>query len=97
MDDILKAPKFESEAAEARWWFENQDKLAQAFETAAANGTLRRTSLQERRERAALASSVKLDPADEKLARELAASKGETFEVYVKRVMHEALQLEKSA
>lgn len=48
MNDTFKVPKFENEADEAQWWFDNQDKVAQAFVAAAAAGTLRRVSLRDR-------------------------------------------------
>ncbi|MEZ2348135.1 hypothetical protein [Terriglobus sp. RCC_193] len=96
MSETVKVPKFENEADEARWWFENQDKVARAFDTAASEGTLRRTSLRDRFTPPPPASVV-LDAEDAALANELAQRHGESFEGFVKRVMHQALLLEKSA
>ncbi len=92
----IEVPAFSNEEEEARWWHEHEATLAQSFDQAAANGTLRRSTLQQRRQEAA-SRSVLLDPADAALAHELAERSGEPFENYVKRVMHRALLLEKSA
>ena len=35
-----KIPKFDGESEEAQWWFDHRDELAEAFEEAAAAGTL---------------------------------------------------------
>jgi hypothetical protein len=98
MNDMLKVPKFATETEEAQWWFDNQDVLAEAFETAAKNGTLRRSTLADRLTRAK-ASQVPfvLDPADATLAGELAAKRGESYEAFLRRVVHQALELEKTA
>jgi hypothetical protein len=42
MSDDRRIPAFESEEAEAAWWFEQRDRVAADFEKAAADGTLRR-------------------------------------------------------
>lgn len=93
MSEALKVPKFDNEADEARWWFENQGQVAQAFDAAASEGKLRRASLRDRLP----STTVVLDAEDAALAQELAHRHGESFEGYVKRVVHHALLLEKSA
>ena len=40
---------------------------------------------------------ITLDTADERKMRQLAAQRGETYESFVRRVVHEALQLKESA
>lgn len=98
MSSTLVVPHFDDEADEAQWWFDNQDKLAAAYEAAAADGTLRQGSLKERLELARKrAQSVTLSDEDVALARELATTRGQTYENYVRSIMHRALQLEKSA
>ena len=98
MSDMLKVPKFDTEAEEAQWWFDNEDLVAGAFDEAAKNGTLRRSTLADRLARAKTSQvPVVLDPADITLARELAARTGESFEDFVRRVVHQALELEKTA
>jgi hypothetical protein len=96
MSEVLKVPTFDNEADEARWWFENQGKIAQAFDSAASEGKLRRTSLRDRLTPMS-STTVVLDAEDAALAQELAQRHGESFEGYVKRVVHRALLLEKSA
>ena len=98
MSSTLLVPHFDDEADEAQWWFDNQDKLAAAYEAAAAAGTLRRGSLKDRLAQARTrAQSVTLSEEDATLARELATIRGQTYEDFVRGVMHRALQLEKSA
>lgn len=98
MSEMLKVPKFETEAEEDRWWFDNQDLVAGAFDEAARNGTLRRSTLADRLARARSPQvPITLDTADAKLASELAAKRGESYETFVRRLMHQALQLEKIA
>ena len=41
MPTKLKIPKFESETAEADWWYKHRHQLAKAFADAAARGELR--------------------------------------------------------
>jgi hypothetical protein len=38
---VFDTPVFQNEQEEAEWWDAHQDELADAFEEAAANGTLR--------------------------------------------------------
>ena len=40
MGQILNVPKFADEAEEARWWFENQDLVADECELAEREGRL---------------------------------------------------------
>lgn len=98
MSELLKVPKFETEADEVQWWFDNQDRVADAFDAAAKNGTLRRSTLADRLARAkALQVPIVLDAADATVALELAARRGQTYEAFVRRVVHDALELEKTA
>ncbi len=109
-NDVLLVPHFADEADEAQWWFDNQEKIAAAWDAAAANGTLRKGNLQERLARlrrtqsvmlptegAAPTNIITLSAADEQAARQAAERAGETYEMFVRRVVHEALQLEQSA
>ena len=98
MSEMLRIPKFQTKAEEARWWFDNQDLVAAAFDAAAKDGTLRRSTLSDRLARAkTLQVPIVLDLADATLASELAAKHGESYEAFVRRVMHQALQFEKTA
>ena len=98
MSEKLKIPKFETEAEEAQWRFDNQDLVAEAFGAAAMNGTLRRSTLADRLARAKAAQvPIVLDSADATVALELAAKRGETYADFVRPVVHRALELEKTA
>lgn len=91
-------PHFEHEADEAQWWFDNKDLLEKDFVEAFENGSIGRGRPWALRYKvAAPASVITLDREDEKLACELAAKRGESYEAFVRRVMHQALQLEKTA
>lgn len=98
VSNMLKVPKFETEAQEAQWWFENQDLVAEAFDVAAKNGTLRRSTLADRLSRSKTPQiPIVLDAADATLAGELAAERGESYGDFVRSVVHRALGFEKSA
>jgi uncharacterized DUF497 family protein/predicted DNA binding CopG/RHH family protein len=95
---MLKLPKFANEAEEARWWFENQDLLAEEFHRAAANGTLKRGTAMRRalefESGSEAASTVKLDPSDISKARALAQKRGLDYQAYLQALIHEALERE---
>ena len=82
-------PKFENEAAEAKWWFENQDSLFDEFERAGGEGRLGRGTVARRA--SAAAALVALDPEDVERARVQAEKRGLEYQDYVKMVVHEAL------
>ncbi|MBV8841644.1 MAG: hypothetical protein JO307_02435 [Bryobacterales bacterium] len=98
MPQKFTIPKFESEAEEAQWWYDNRWELAQAFEDAAAHGRLRIGSAARlARERAGLtdsATTISLDPEDVKRAREFAAKRGLRYNAYLRMLLHEALASE---
>ena len=95
MDQKLVIPKFENEAAEAKWWFDNQDSLFDEFERAGQAGELRRGSVLRRANTAALA--VALDPEDVARAEAQAERRGLDYQDYVKMVVHRALLQEEHA
>jgi hypothetical protein len=92
MAQKLEVPKFSSEAEEARWWFENQDAVADEFELAEqeerlGHGTVAR--------RMGLGEPVfLLEPDDVELARRQAKSRGMEYQAYLKMVVHRALLIE---
>ncbi len=88
-------PNFASEAEEARWWFDNQDRLERDFAEAAANGTLTRGTLARRG--ITPTTTIRLDPADISKARTLAEKKGVRYQTYIKTLIHEALEREDKA
>ena len=89
MKEELKSQNFKSEAEEAQWWQENQDSLAQAFEEAAAAGTLGRGTAARRGNTPT--TTIRLDPADIAKARAQAEHRGLKYQTYLKMLIHEAL------
>lgn len=88
MSESKHIPAFESEAAEAAWWFANREEHDRAFGDAIRDGRARRSTLAERVEGA---KGIVLDAEDEAKARELAAKQGVEYKLFVKALLHEAL------
>ena len=89
----MQVPKFATEAEEAKWWFENQDKLLEEFKKATAEG---RVGIGTVAKRAALRTTtirvtIRLDPEDIAKARVQAAKCGLRHQTYLKMIIHEAL------
>ena len=81
MAEKLTLPQFATEKEEAQWWFDHREEVAQAFETAAAEGKLRTGSAALlARERAVpetpAPTTISLAPDDICRARDLAAKRG---------------------
>lgn len=93
MAEKSKAPELQSEAAEANWWPEQEDKIASSFEKAAAEGTLGHSTLA-RRSGAIPPTTIRLDRSDIERAREQAQRRGLKYQTYLKMLIHEALQQE---
>jgi len=87
-------PKFETEAEEAQWWFDNQDELLKDFQQAAAEGRLGVGTVARRM--GIPTTTIRLDPGDIALAREQAAKRGLKYQTYLKMLVHEALVNAKS-
>jgi predicted DNA binding CopG/RHH family protein len=83
-------PKFESEAEEAKWWFDNQAELDKDFAKAFAEGRLQRRT-EPRISTAVPTTTIRLDPADIQMAREQAEKRGLKYQTYLKMLLHEAL------
>jgi len=88
-------PDFQSEAEEAKWWFDHQDEILGDFERAAEDGTLLRGD--SARVKALPTTTIRLDPADIELARVQAEKKGLKYQTYLKMILHEALTKEAEA
>ena len=84
---IRNAPKFRSEAEEARWWEEISDAV---FDFAVEHG------LKGKRPARGVArpTSIRLRPEDIERARQLAARRGLAYQTYLKMLLHEALEKE---
>lgn len=90
--DTLKIPKFESEAEEANWLYENRAGLSAAFAQAATEGRVREGTLKQRG--VTPATTIRLAPADISRARALAERRGLRYQTYLKMLIHEALERE---
>lgn len=91
MANKAKNPTFANEAEEAQWWPRQEAKIADAFEKAAKDGTLRRGTLAKRMG-AIPPTTIRLDPGDIARARKQAERKGLKYQTYVKMLLHEALR-----
>jgi predicted DNA binding CopG/RHH family protein len=92
MAQRLEIPKFANESEEARWWFENQDAVADEFELAEREGRLGRGTVA--RLANAAANAISLDPED--VERAQAERRGLEYQAYVKMVVHQALLSEEN-
>jgi predicted DNA binding CopG/RHH family protein len=90
--ETLKIPKFESQADEAKWAFENREALGAAFLQAAQEGRVREGTLKQRG--ITPATTIRLAPEDISRARTLAARRGLRYQTYLKMLIHEALERE---
>jgi hypothetical protein len=97
----LKIPKFANEAEEAKWWYDNREKLSEEFRTAAKEGRLRRGGVQRLLAERGIASqepgpipttTIRLDPEDIAKARVQADERGLRYQTYLKMIIHEALR-----
>lgn len=88
-------PEFQSEADEAKWWFDHQDELLEDFKAAAADGTLQRGTAA--RLGGLPTTTIRLDPADIQMAREQAEKRGLKYQTYLKMLVHESLLREAKA
>lgn len=92
----LNSPPFASESEEAEWWPRQEDKIANAFEKAAAEGTLKRGALAGRMG-AIPPTTIRLDPGDIARARKQAERRGLKYQTYIKMLLHDALRREEKA
>ncbi len=92
-------PHFANETDEADWWLDNKDLLEQEFLDALQKHEIGggRPSLLKYTVAPATPAVITLDAEDEKRACELAARRGESYEAFVRPVVHQALELEKTA
>ncbi len=104
----LKIPKFATEAEEAKWWFENEELIADEFVKLAEEGRLGRGGARrlfaekgipfpEPKAAPTPTTTIRLDPADIAAARVQAAKRGLRYQTYLKMIIHEALEAAKKA
>jgi hypothetical protein len=105
----FKIPAFANEAEEAKWWFENQELIADEFEKAAKEGRLRRGGVRrlfaekgipfpepQKAPAPTPTTTIRLDPEDIAKARVQAAERGLRYQTYLKMIIHEALRAAES-
>jgi len=86
-------PKFDTEAEEAKWWYDNREQHAEDLSREGKRMT--REVLMKRIEVSkSVPIHVRLDACDLQLARELAERKGLPYQTYIKSLLHEALARE---
>jgi hypothetical protein len=97
----LKIPKFATEAEEAKWWFDNDDKIFEEFKKAAKEGRLGRGGIRRlfaergipfKEPKPTPTTTIRLDPEDIAKARVQAAERGLRYQTYLKMIIHEALR-----
>jgi hypothetical protein len=97
----FKLPKFANEDEEAKWWYENQELVADEFEKAANEGRLKRGGVMRLFAERGIpfpepkpipTTTIRLDPDDIAKARVQAAERGLRYQTYLKMIIHEALR-----
>ena len=91
--ELIVVPKFQTEAEEAQWWFDNREKVEAALMSAMDSGTIRRGTAPRltSEARASRNVTIRMAEADLDLARKQAEEKGLPYQTYIKSVLHEAL------
>ncbi len=99
----LKIPQFATEAEEAKWWYDNREKVSEEFQKAAKEGRLGRGGVRrlfaergipfpEPKATPTPTTTIRLDPEDIAKARLLAGERGLRYQTYLKMIIHEALR-----
>ena len=86
--DRPTAPKFVTEAEEAKWWDGHKEMVEENLIQAIRDGTARGLA---REARASRNVTIRMAEADLDLARQQAAEKGLLYQTYIKSVLHEEL------
>jgi predicted DNA binding CopG/RHH family protein len=86
--DRPTAPKFATEAEEAKWWDGHKEMVEENLIQAIRDGTARGLA---REARASRNVTIRMAEADLDLARQQAAEKGLLYQTYIKSVLHEEL------
>jgi predicted DNA binding CopG/RHH family protein len=86
--DRPTAPKFATEAEEAKWWDGHKEMVEENLIQAIRDGTARGLA---REVRASRNVTIRMAEADLDLARQQAAEKGLLYQTYIKSVLHEEL------
>jgi len=91
-----KVPRFETEAAEARWWYAHKQMVEENLSQAMRDGTAQRGTAQRltREARESKNITIRMPIADIERARKLSAKKGLGYQTFMKMLLHEALEKE---
>ena len=89
----LVAPKFKTEAEEAKWWYDKRDQVEQSLINAMGKGTILRGTAQTltREAKSSKNITIRIAESDLALARKQAEAKGLPYQTYIKSLLHEAL------
>lgn len=87
-------PKFDNEAEEAEWWYQQRHRLTDEAEASETRGDLRLRRLPASETKPAKNITIRLLEQDLARARELASKRGLRYQTYLKMLLHEALQAE---
>jgi hypothetical protein len=97
----LKIPKFETEAEEAKWWYDHREEVSDEFHKAAKEGRLGRGGVKRLFAERGIpfsepapvpTTTIRIDPDDIAKARVQAAERGLRYQTYLKMIIHEALR-----
>jgi predicted DNA binding CopG/RHH family protein len=96
--DTPKVPKFETEAAEARWWDEHKSMVEASLRDAMRDGTAQRGAARRlvREARESKNITIRMPLRDIERARSLAEKRGIGYQTYMKMLLHEALEREEN-
>src|SRR5262249_26492719 len=95
--NVKPIPKFDTEAEEAQWWYEQRDQLTEKAKAALARGelTLRRLPPSPVATAGPAKNvTIRIPEQDLARARGLAAKRGLRYQTYLKMLLHEALDAE---
>lgn len=94
----MKTPEFATEGEQAKWIYENRERLGEEFAQAVRDGRTSRPpdgGLRARVEAAKAKSiNIRLAEDDLQLARELAEREGLPYQTFIKSLLHKALRRE---
>ena len=87
---VAVIPKFSSETQEATWWDSHPEFVADQFEEAAKEGRIMRGVPKSQ------SVTIRIPTKDMQAARRLAERKGLPYQTYIKMLLHQALEGERS-
>jgi uncharacterized DUF497 family protein len=96
----LRIPSFATDGEEAKWWFDNRERLSDELQKAAAEGRIARGGVARLLTERGISpvqplptTTIRLDPKDIAKARQQAAARGLRYQTYLKMIIHDALRV----